>query len=305
MFQGLWISVQSLIGCDCLAVRWYLGLWLLLCSLSQRWLCCLLSVSRFRILLHLITPNSSSIYRTWISRLSSLQIFCLLCHSQCFTNHNQHQQSQILLVIMVAIFSKIASALTVTMTTLKQKITRLVRNLTCRLSSFFKDTLAPTIHTLGRVLYTLARATYEVVKRFAEEHPYIFALIVVGFLLAIIFPPVLGAVGFGAAGPVAGKSSSTLRSELRSRLFRSFWLTCSTASAAAAWQSSIGASVGAGSAFAIFQSAAMGGYGALILLAGSAFIATVVTGFVILFSLIVLRSRLRSRSRSNWVVGKR
>jgi len=71
---------------------------------------------------------------------------------------------------------------------------------------------------------------------YIKEHPVLFGLKVAGGIasLASIFAlPILGAVGFGVAGPVAG-------------------------SAAAAWQSGIGL-VKAGSIFAWCQSAAMGG----------------------------------------------
>jgi hypothetical protein len=44
-------------------------------------------------------------------------------------------------------------------------------------------------------------------------------------------------------------------------------------SAAAAWQASIGARVGAGSVFALLQSVAMGGCGALVLAYGACFAA--------------------------------
>lgn len=71
---------------------------------------------------------------------------------------------------------------------------------------------------------------------YIKKHPILFGFQVVGgicSLASIVALPILGAVGFGAAGPVAG-------------------------SAAAAWQSSIGL-VEAGSFFAWCQSAAMGG----------------------------------------------
>ena len=71
---------------------------------------------------------------------------------------------------------------------------------------------------------------------YIKKHPILFSLQVAGgiaSLASIIALPILGAVGFGVSGPVAG-------------------------SAAAAWQSSIGL-VEAGSFFAWCQSAAMGG----------------------------------------------
>ena len=71
---------------------------------------------------------------------------------------------------------------------------------------------------------------------YAKAHPVRTGLRVLGITvstLSFLAVPVLGAVGFTAAGPVAG-------------------------SAAAAWQSSIGA-VQAGSLFAWCQGAAMGG----------------------------------------------
>lgn len=79
---------------------------------------------------------------------------------------------------------------------------------------------------------SLFQATIE----YAKAHPVRTGLQVLGLTvstLSFLAVPVLGAVGFTAAGPVAG-------------------------SAAAAWQSSIGA-VQAGSLFAWCQSAAMGG----------------------------------------------
>lgn len=77
---------------------------------------------------------------------------------------------------------------------------------------------------------------FQAVKNYAKAHPYRTGIQAVGLTLSAVSwfaVPVLGAVGFGAAGPVAG-------------------------SAAAAWQGSIGA-VKAGSLFAWCQSAAMGG----------------------------------------------
>lgn len=71
---------------------------------------------------------------------------------------------------------------------------------------------------------------------YIKKHPYLFALQITGALsltAAAITPAILGAVGFGALGPVAG-------------------------SAAAGWQASIGI-VEAGSLFAWCQSAAMSG----------------------------------------------
>ncbi|ERF76625.1 hypothetical protein EPUS_04445 [Endocarpon pusillum Z07020] len=70
---------------------------------------------------------------------------------------------------------------------------------------------------------------------YIKAHPYLFALQITGALsltAAAIAPAILGAVGFGALGPVAG-------------------------STAAGWQASIGV-VEAGSLFAWCQSAAMG-----------------------------------------------
>jgi len=72
-------------------------------------------------------------------------------------------------------------------------------------------------------------------QRYVHEHPLRFGLQVAGGLFsiaALITVPILGAVGFTAAGPAAG-------------------------TAAAAWQASIGL-VEAGSLFALCQSAAMG-----------------------------------------------
>jgi hypothetical protein len=71
---------------------------------------------------------------------------------------------------------------------------------------------------------------------YVQQHPFLAAAQITGLVLSVaaaVTVPILGAVGFGALGPVAG-------------------------SAAAAWQSSIGA-VSAGSLFAWCQSAAMGG----------------------------------------------
>ncbi len=70
-----------------------------------------------------------------------------------------------------------------------------------------------------------------------RNNPGEFALQVAGGMLAtgaLATPLALGAVGFGAAGPIAG-------------------------TVAAGWQASIGAAVTAGSPFAICQSIAMGG----------------------------------------------
>lgn len=72
--------------------------------------------------------------------------------------------------------------------------------------------------------------------QYAKNNPLEFTLVAGGSILVVTSgaaPAVLGAVGFGAAGPVVG-------------------------SAAAAWQASLGA-VEAGSLFAWLQSAAMGG----------------------------------------------
>ncbi|KAF7870552.1 hypothetical protein EAF04_004296 [Stromatinia cepivora] len=74
------------------------------------------------------------------------------------------------------------------------------------------------------------------IGNYIKKHPYRFSFQVVGGLItaaSIAAVPVLGAVGFSAAGPVAG-------------------------SAAAAWQSGIGL-IEAGSIFAWCQSVAMGG----------------------------------------------
>lgn len=71
---------------------------------------------------------------------------------------------------------------------------------------------------------------------YIKAHPYLFAAQLTGVLLstaAVVTLPIVGAVGFGALGPVGG-------------------------SAAAAWQASLGF-VEAGSLFAWCQSAAMGG----------------------------------------------
>lgn len=71
---------------------------------------------------------------------------------------------------------------------------------------------------------------------YVKAHPYLFAAQVTGALLATAAaaaPAILGAVGFGALGPIAG-------------------------SAAAGWQASVGI-IEAGSLFAWCQSAAMGG----------------------------------------------
>lgn len=73
-------------------------------------------------------------------------------------------------------------------------------------------------------------------RAYVRAHPYRFTAQVVGGVITIasvVVLPVLGAIGFGAGGPVA-------------------------ASAAAAWQSSAGL-VQAGSLFSWCQSAAMGG----------------------------------------------
>jgi hypothetical protein len=78
--------------------------------------------------------------------------------------------------------------------------------------------------------------------RYVQDNPVRFALHVAGAVIgvaAFAIVPILGAVGFGALGPVAG-------------------------SAAAGWQASIGA-VEAGSLFALCQSAAMGGAAATAL----------------------------------------
>jgi hypothetical protein len=72
--------------------------------------------------------------------------------------------------------------------------------------------------------------------QYVEDNPVRFALQVTGTVVstaALIAVPILGAIGFGAIGPVAG-------------------------SVAAGWQAAIGA-VEAGSLFALCQSAAMGG----------------------------------------------
>ena len=77
---------------------------------------------------------------------------------------------------------------------------------------------------------------FQAAKNYAKAHPVLTGLQVVGAtvsVLSFVAVPVLGAVGFTAAGPAAG-------------------------SAAAAWQASIGA-VKAGSLFSWCQSAAMGG----------------------------------------------
>ena len=70
-------------------------------------------------------------------------------------------------------------------------------------------------------------------KTFAKEHPYVFRLSVLGLMGIITSLTILPFLGFGVLGPTAG-------------------------SIAAAWQSSIG-NVVAGSLFALFQSAGMGG----------------------------------------------
>jgi len=73
-------------------------------------------------------------------------------------------------------------------------------------------------------------------QQYALNNPVRFTLQVTGVVVstaAFITVPILGAIGFGALGPIVG-------------------------TVAAAWHASIGA-VGAGSLFAICQSAAMGG----------------------------------------------
>ena len=73
-------------------------------------------------------------------------------------------------------------------------------------------------------------------RAYAKAHPFLLTSQIVGgvgVIASLVALPILGAVGFAAAGPVAG-------------------------SAAVAWQSSIGL-VQAGSVFAWCQSAAMGG----------------------------------------------
>jgi len=91
-----------------------------------------------------------------------------------------------------------------------------------------------TLLHFAKVLYLEALRSR--ITGYIKKHPILFGFKVAGSIvsLASIFAlPILGAVGFGVAGPVAG-------------------------SAAAAWQSSIGL-VEAGSIFAWCQSAAMGG----------------------------------------------
>ena len=85
------------------------------------------------------------------------------------------------------------------------------------------------------------------IRNHAQEHPSVFILQATGLLLstaALFTLPVLGALGFGALGPVAGTT-------------------------AAAWQASLGL-VQAGSLFAWCQSAAMGGAALSGIIAGGA-----------------------------------
>ncbi len=89
------------------------------------------------------------------------------------------------------------------------------------------------------------------VASYAQQHPYVVAGQVGGLAVTLgagLVQPALGLAGFSSAGPMAQ-------------------------SAAAAWQSTLGGSVAAGSAFAWCQSAAMGGAAA----AGAVF-TTAVTG---------------------------
>jgi hypothetical protein len=84
-------------------------------------------------------------------------------------------------------------------------------------------------------------------RRYVHDNPFRFALqatSAVTGVAALATIPVLGAIGFGAIGPVAG-------------------------SVAAGWQAAIGA-VEAGSLFALCQSAAMGGVAATGLVAAGA-----------------------------------
>jgi len=102
-----------------------------------------------------------------------------------------------------------------------------VRILGCCCPGFAQDLLAAR----GNDEALLSR-----IAGYIKEHPVLFGLKVAGgiaSLASVLALPILGAVGFGVAGPVAG-------------------------SAAAAWQSGIGL-VEAGSIFAWCQGAAMGG----------------------------------------------
>ncbi|KAF7953378.1 hypothetical protein EAE96_006584 [Botrytis aclada] len=118
------------------------------------------------------------------------------------------------------------------------------------------------------------------IKNYIKNHPYRFGFQVLGGVVGIASVaavPVLGAVGFSAAGPIAG-------------------------SAAAAWQSGIGL-VEAGSIFAWCQSAAMGGAavgGIIGVGVGGAGVLAVATGLSALDGADFDTSELKRKFQAAW-----
>jgi hypothetical protein len=111
-----------------------------------------------------------------------------------------------------------------------------------------------------RALVTRFKQYVDWIKQNPRQTALIAACIIIPILFAACTPAILGAVGFSAAGPVAGMYMLSL-SYGRVKLL----MFGNVGSLAAALQAHIGI-VGAGSLFAIVQSAAMAGYGLPIVL---------------------------------------
>lgn len=115
---------------------------------------------------------------------------------------------------------------------------------------------------------------------YVKKHPVLFGLQVTGGILSlasIVALPILGAIGFGAGGPLAG-------------------------SVAAGWQSGIGL-VEAGSIFAWCQSAAMGGAAVGGIVATGIAGASVAVGSVILGALDDIKTpapELKEKFLTSW-----
>lgn len=130
------------------------------------------------------------------------------------------------------------------------------------------------------ILLTLAETVLSKMATYVKQHPILFGLQVTGGILSlasVVALPILGAVGFGAAGPVAG-------------------------SVAAGWQSGIGL-VEAGSFFAWCQSAAMGGAAVTGIVATGVAGASVAVGSVILGALDDIKTpapELKEKFLASW-----
>ena len=128
----------------------------------------------------------------------------------------------------------------------------------------FRD--ARTAAALFKVLFAARRimawvraVDFSNITDWIRSHPRETKIVGAGLVAACLCPlimgPLLAGIGFGAAGPIAGR--------LLPHVFDDMLAKASQGSLAAAIQATLGP-VAAGSLFAVLQSAAMGGYGAAI-----------------------------------------